>query len=366
MEISRKGDCMKIVAGMGSIDEYEALVKAGADEVFCGYVPISWYQKYGNFRPLNRREVRFYHVQIGSMEDMKILSKMMKTYHVPVTLTFNALYYMPEQYEEIEKIIEELIPLGFNNVIVSDLSLLLYLKENNLNCNIHISGEIGEVNRGFMDLISNDFKANEFRITRQIFHRKNTLQDMESCIKHQKDADIVMEYEAFVLNELCQYTGGFCNSLHCDELVHLCQVPYRLVPMLSKHDKSIGETSKKEENKLEVNDTDEIIAQSSKADESVYGPNEELTGQEKQDDLEESTLGCTGCGLCALYQMKQAGITHLKVVGRGNQIEHMVRDVKDLKEALSILEKATSEQEFQKQMKQQLFKGQCSETCYYR
>ena len=32
---------MKIVAGLGSIDEYERFVKAGADEFFCGYVPYS-------------------------------------------------------------------------------------------------------------------------------------------------------------------------------------------------------------------------------------------------------------------------------------------------------------------------------------
>lgn len=33
---------MKIVAGMGSIDEYERFVEARADEFFCGYVPYSW------------------------------------------------------------------------------------------------------------------------------------------------------------------------------------------------------------------------------------------------------------------------------------------------------------------------------------
>ena len=27
-----------------------------------------------------------------------------------------------------------------------------------------------------------------------------------------------MEFEAFVLNEMCQFTGAFCNSLHCDEM----------------------------------------------------------------------------------------------------------------------------------------------------
>ena len=33
---------MKITAGLGSIDEYERFVQAGADEFFCGYVPYKW------------------------------------------------------------------------------------------------------------------------------------------------------------------------------------------------------------------------------------------------------------------------------------------------------------------------------------
>ena len=38
---------MKITAGLGSIDEYERFVQAGADEFFCGYVPFFWAEKYG-------------------------------------------------------------------------------------------------------------------------------------------------------------------------------------------------------------------------------------------------------------------------------------------------------------------------------
>ena len=47
---------MKIVAGLGSIDEYETFVKAGADEFFCGYVPFSWAEKYG---VIHKIEIRF-------------------------------------------------------------------------------------------------------------------------------------------------------------------------------------------------------------------------------------------------------------------------------------------------------------------
>lgn len=48
---------MKITAGLGSVDDYVRYVKAGADELFCGYVPFSWAEKYGTVMALNRREV---------------------------------------------------------------------------------------------------------------------------------------------------------------------------------------------------------------------------------------------------------------------------------------------------------------------
>ena len=45
---------MKITSGLGSIDDYPRYVRAGADELFCGYVPFSWSEKYGTVLPLNR------------------------------------------------------------------------------------------------------------------------------------------------------------------------------------------------------------------------------------------------------------------------------------------------------------------------
>ena len=36
---NRSSASMKIVAGLGCIDEYERFIQAGADEFFAGYVP---------------------------------------------------------------------------------------------------------------------------------------------------------------------------------------------------------------------------------------------------------------------------------------------------------------------------------------
>lgn len=69
---------MKITAGLGSIDEYERFVQAGADEFFCGYVPFSWAERYGTVMPLNRREVFCYNVQLGAYSELEILSRMVE------------------------------------------------------------------------------------------------------------------------------------------------------------------------------------------------------------------------------------------------------------------------------------------------
>ena len=116
---------MKITAGLGSIDEYERFVQAGADEFFCGYVPFSWAEKYGTVMPLNRREVLCYNVQLGAYSELEILSHMVKKYKKPVHLTFNSLYYLPKQYPEIGDIIEQCMKLGFRSISLLIRRLLL-------------------------------------------------------------------------------------------------------------------------------------------------------------------------------------------------------------------------------------------------
>ncbi|WP_294353705.1 U32 family peptidase [uncultured Clostridium sp.] len=325
---------MKIVAGLGSIDDYIDLVEAGADEVFCGYVPYDWNKKYGNLFPLNRREVLYYNVQIGSLTDMKILRRMMDKYKVPVTITFNYLYYLEEQYEDIEKIIRDLTNIGFNEYIIADIALITYLREKEIDCIIHLSGEASEINS-----LSVDF-YNKLDISRYIFHRKNTILDMESVIKNNSIKNL--EYEAFMLNERCHYTGAFCSSLHCDELAHLCKVPYHMAKFNRKS------------NRFETVD---------KKFNDYYKIDEEYD----YDDVDEKQylVGGTGCGLCALKKLQKAGVTHLKVVGRGNFIDLMIEDVKNLKKAINMLSSTENSIEFEGKVKQELFKGKCSGECYY-
>lgn len=323
---------MKITAGLGSVDEYVRYVQAGADEFFCGYVPDEWNKCYGTVLPLNRREVLGVNVQIGSESELRILAALVQKYDRPVHLTFNSLYYTPEQYPLIAEIIERCKMLGFSSFIIADPALLVYLQEQGISCNIHLSGETAEVNRGMLQ------EFDRFGIRRLIFHRKNSFVDMSSVIaaERKKGSAGTMEFEAFALNEMCQFTGAFCNSLHCDELGHLCRVPYQLGSI-----------------KRNAGDTVEFCQQKECVSEAGYDADGYLCGE-------------TGCGLCALYALREAGITHLKLVGRGNYVDFMEKDIRNLRRALDILAGSETPEQYQKQMKKEVFPGGYSGNCYYR
>lgn len=317
---------MKIVAGLGSVDDCVRYAKAGADEVFCGYVPFEWAKQYGSLMPLNRREVFYYNVQLGALSELKILRKLADKLNVSVKLTFNSLYYLQEQYPQIEMIMKRCMEVGFDTFIIADPALLIYLRERGLKCKFHISGEFGSDNLSMIQWLK------EFDISRIIFHRKNTVEDMRKCI----GAENKLEYEAFVMNEQCHFTGAYCNSLHCDELCYMCQVPYKVVYR----------------NNFEVDKSDREVQESrNENEEDIYMP------------------GSTGCGLCALYSLWQAGITHLKVVGRGNHSDDMEADIRSLKQAINILNEVkfteNPEQLYISKMKEQLFPKGCSKNCYY-
>ena len=339
---------MKIVSGLGCVDDYIRLVKAGADEFFCGYVPYEWNQKYGVLSPLNRREVLYVNVQIGCMSEMEILHKMVEKYQVPVKITFNSLYYLEEQYEMIAQIIRQLMEIGFDTFIIADLALIQYLREKKIKCFIHLSGETAELNRLATDVF------NEFDIKRYIFHRKNTIKDMTACIDYNQEKHL--EYEAFILNERCHFTGAFCNSLHCDELPHLCKVPYQMARIEKGTSKFQEVEWKFREHGLMMQD---VITQdfSDEMNENI-----EYTQEEEESQI---TTGSTGCGLCALMQLKKAGVTHLKLVGRGNHVDSIEQDILQLRKALNLLDQEQEETAFQERMQRELFQGSCSHTCYY-
>ena len=153
------------------------------------------------------------------------------------------------------------------------------------------------------------------------------------------------------MNEMCQFTGAFCNSLHCDEMGYLCKAPYQIGTLKTGNAGS------------------EIFNQEINGGHLLpdgFVPDDFHSLHDFSYDSAGYLCGETGCGLCALYQLKQAGITHLKLVGRGNYTDYMEKDIRNLRMALNILKESADEMEFRRKLKLQIFPSGCSKNCYYQ
>lgn len=300
---------MKIVAGLGTVDDYEEYVEAGADKLFCGYVPHDYVRRFGRKNPLNRREVMYYNVSVGSESELMILADKIKKYQVPVSIAINGLYFEEEQAEYIQDYVKKCSGFGFGEYIIADEKIIKRLS-GMADISIKISGEYGELNEGVISQLSGG------NVSGIIFPRQTDVNEMRELISTANRLGL-KEFEAFALNEKCHFTGAYCNSLHCDEMCHICKIPYHL------NDRAIDEE--------EVNDR---------------------------------IIGETGCGICKLWKLREVGITELKIVSRGNSTEATKADIRALRSALNILNNCETEAEYIREVKRKLFPDGCSQNCY--
>lgn len=294
---------MKITAGLGRLEDFQRLAKAGADELFAGFVPLEWLEKYGNDVPLNRREAILQDIQLDSLGDMRILAQMKADAGVNVALTFNSPFYAASAYPMLADILCELQNTGFNDFILADPGLMVYLKNHHFCANIHVSGEAG---------VFNSDAVLFFRVlgaSRIIFPRKISPERMAMCVSAAPE----LQYEAFILNEMCHYSGAFCSSLHCDFMEPMCRVDYACSACKSA-----------------------------------------------SSEMDMSLLGAGGCGICALQRLEAAGVGYLKIVGRGGHAELIERDIRALKQAFQMPSRLSEI------LQASLFPDGCSGNCYYQ
>lgn len=353
---------MKILAGMGCIDDYIPYTNAGAKEIFVGYVPMEWMEEYGMSKPINRREVMYYNVQIGSESELMILAAMREEVQVPITIALNALHFEKAQYPLVMATIKRCKALGFYDFILADVEFIEALsKDTELmdKLRIHVSGEYSELNPGVLERLA------ECKVTRIIFPRQTMISEMKTLIERFPQ----LEYEAFALNEKCHYTGAYCNSVHCDELCHMCKIPYKLfradvaAVTLQENIKDCEAEPEAKENKASVG-TEPESKENKASIETEWQEKESMasTGIELQ---EQGILGETGCGLCALWKLQDAGLQYLKLVSRGNGSEETEMDIAAMHKALASLEKSSDEKSYIQEMKATLFPKGCSRNCYY-
>jgi len=319
---------IRILSPVDKIEEVKQVIEAGADELYCGLLTADWHNKYiagsVNRRPGGK-------ANFTTIGELKSCVSIARSYDTPIYLTLNEHYYIKEQYPFILDIVQKATEMGVNALIVSDLALLLTLRQMKVDTKIVISTGGHTFNSEAVRFYQN------LGASRIILPRHLSIEEIKDIRVSVKD----VELEVFIFNSRCPNIDGFCTFQHglADESLELL---HKNACMLT-YDISVGA------------DVDAHMDQVS---------------LERQQIWQMIHVDDYPCGACAIYEFKEMGITSLKIVGRGNPTTRKIADVTFIRSLFDFLEteKPTKDQfrKVTRKLYNKIYKRPCRiPMCYY-
>ncbi|MEK6779536.1 MAG: U32 family peptidase, partial [Candidatus Deferrimicrobiota bacterium] len=273
------GDPMLILSPVDRAAEVPALVDAGAEELYAGFVPPFWSETFGPVVPCNRRS--FAEANVPSLEELDAIVLAASLRDVPVYLALNASPIPDGMIPRMVEFVTDLARRGIRGIIVSDLSLLLALRDAKFRrLELHASTLFSAFNGAAVAFLR---RAGANRV---ILARELSTAGIGRIVASGGKAPI----EVIGLRGRCPNIEGFCTHLHDD--------PQRTWPCELRYEKEW------------------------KGDGGTIPE-----GIRKAIELNEGTDRYLSCGLCAVPLLDRAGVHAFKLVGRGAEGERKVAAV---------------------------------------
>ena len=289
-------------------NDIEQLVSAGADEFFCGIVPPEWASIYGYYIALNKRYSPVN--QFTSFEKLEKIIKKIHSLKKQVFVTFNSHYYTKPQLPYLEKYLYQMKQLNPDAVIVTNIALLLFMKELNLSLKLHIGGDAGS----YSARSALFFK--KLGVTRIKFPRDMAISEMKSVIERTKSWGF--EYEAFISEQRCPFSGAGCRNSHGMGHKDFCYMPWEKHPYYRLPADFIKDADEK-------SDYDKIIQKPHVSFVTKWKHNTShynmwiISGLFPSFTSRDNLI--RECGLCAITKLADIGVNSLKVVSRGKTLK---------------------------------------------
>ena len=303
---------MKILSPIDHTEELEPLYRAGAGEVYCGYVPAYWTEAFNHALGgelefyqvgINKRDVR--NCNLTSLEDLKLLCEGCRQLGMELFLTVNAAFYPAMAYELLDRYLHDVTAAGVENVIVNDLGMMQWMKERFPSLKLTVS---------CLTQTTNSYAVNyyrQFAVRRIVFPRHMTIGEITETAAQHPD----LEFEYFLLSDKCIYDDGFCRCQH--DLGTFCLDSFQK----GYYRKGNGDLSQEEIYKLEQNDA-AFTTWSNKKQQGYKG---------------NRTFYNLGCSVCSLVEcLKYPNINSLKIVGRGKPVEIKCKLVETAEKAIAL------------------------------
>ncbi len=294
---------MNINSPISHVDEIEALVLAGAKELYCGVVPSNWVAQF-NTGAVNRR-------YFGNLPSLVELEKAVTLTHAlgaKMSLVLNAQHYAAGQLEALVELGSRFQQMGGDAAIVADLTLLMALRAATPELALHVSSVASCRNSAAVNFYQ------ELGARRVILPRDVTLAEIEAIATH-----CTIEIETFILNDGCVFEEGVCHTIHLPKKLGgpICIDSYQF--------EYVGAAGKPMPPALarSLLDNDEDYKRwlwyrfgcgfSTTEEGYPYGP----------------------CGLCAIHRMQKAGVASIKIAGREGATARKLKSVEMVQQVLA-------------------------------
>lgn len=303
---------MKILSPIDRPEEAGPLVEAGADELYGGYVSDSWKKKYSLLGSANQRY--FAGAQFSSGTALKAAVREVHAQGAKFYLALNAPYYTEAQYKDVTDEAARIAQYGVDAFIVADVGLVMRLKGMLPRVPVHLST---------LSAVFNSKSAEFFAslgVARMVLPRELTLAEMAGITGANKG----IEFDAFVMVGKCPNIECYCSFTHnSPDLIWPCEMRYRM----------------------------EVVAGDRRAGDIIRAQSEWSRVNRRQ-----------ACGLCAVARLEDAGVTALKLVGRGGPTAAKVKAVGAVKRMLGLAREGLSQVELAAAAKK-LYKGVYGQEC---
>ncbi len=267
---------MKILAPVDHVEEIETLAEAGADEFYGGFLPAEWNTAYADVGSLNKRT--FADAQFSTTDELAAGVEAAHTLSRPFFLTLNNNFYSPAQLPLVLREIERAVQFKIDALIVADPGLILEIKKRRYPIELHIS-----ILAGVMNSAAARFYG-DLGAARVVLDRSLTTAEAARIIA----AEPEMDFESFLMYGKCPNVEGLCSFFHDDNPEHIwpCGYPCDLEPTTEASPASAAHA-----------------AWSTKPRGNA-------------------------CGLCGYYTLETAGLSAVKIAGRGRRTEDKTRAVR--------------------------------------
>jgi len=295
---------MKILVPLNSKEYIDKFIDAGAEELYVGFDDDDWYTEFGSLSEINRMSGFRGRANKYTLDEVIDMAEYISSKNADLYLTLNSPRYTEAQLNRIELYLQKIAGSKISGLIISCPELL------------PLAGKYGiKAVCSTMCAVYNNDILNYYKkmgVQKIILPRDITMEEIAKLIKDNPE----LEYEVFLMRNGCVFSDSNCLCMHRELYKSLCG-------MLAHSQR-----------KILSNDTDFIRNQEYRVNAMLFN----------------DCYRKLSCALCALYDFVQLGVKSGKIVGRADEQDFILRDVKLVKQNLEIAKKASSREEYLEKM----------------